>query len=369
MNIEINNNKIYTGINAIDNYENDEESRIPLLARKMNKAVKNIALKTGISEEKLIENINSKLTGIEFDNDREAVIASVNHSNHTLVLGVDFFNTFMYKDNDTDNIIQYELAHLLGGRVMKNPLSRTYISGYRTCNKYPIIGFRNDRNKGFNDAAVEMFTESDKDYREIEFLGYKFQTNIPDYNHKYQLNANLIEQMLIANGTDKKDLFDGLFDYEKSKEFISKFDKKTFKTVSAYMTDIWNLLKLYNHYDSHIFDNPGFFMESIDVKLKLNETLAQAERTIIDNILTPNLKDKRPEEKQSILENYSKFLIYERKYFSEKTGFKIDFSGNDEKEKRSWRENIAVPQNCHISITPGKRNTNPERKPNDKNTR
>lgn len=201
-------------------------------------------------------------------------------------------------------------------------------------------------NEYFNEAAVEMFVSQEEAYREEKVLDWTIHTNQDLNAGIYCLNSNLIHQMLIAQGVDEQEFFDGLSDYQKSKQVIGNFKNKIFKKLSSNMNCVFHELNAYYDTEDKMYeiqekevsaDISGQLEQMETHKSKLKETIALSEKMIIDKILLPRLKKLSFEEKEQCLENYEKFIISEKEYFQRKTNYRAMTI-----PKANWLQHINV---------------------------
>lgn len=317
------------GIEAIDHHldkdDINEEGKMKLtiIANVLSNAVKDISKKMDISVDETKESINKKLENVQyFVNESEDVIvpALVDQSTNTMKFG----NRFFYDRTANKNeITVHELTHLMGFQTQKlNPFKTRYVCGYKTIDK--VLWMHKVENNGFNEAVTQMFASYNNEYKNEKFLGYDIYTNQIEHQSIYKITINLIHQMVIAKGLTDKDLFKGLFNYNDAKEFMAQYDKTTFTELSQLINIIYNnacqLSQTRNSLYSKADRDVGKLIDdemSATVRIKI--ATQDAEKKIMNKILLPELQNKTEEEKQAILEEYSKYVVSEKEHFNKIT--------------------------------------------------
>ncbi len=213
--------------------------------------------------------------------------------------------------------------------------------------EFDMIGSHYQKeNEYFNESAVEMFVSQEEGYREEKVLDWTIYTNQDLNAGIYCLNSNLIHQMLIAQGVDEQEFFEGLCDYEKSKKVIGTFKNRIFKKLSSNMDSIYHELNGYYDNEDEIYEiqekganvDVSNQLEQMEKhKSNLKGTIVLSEKMIIDKILLPRLKKLSFEEKEQCLENYEKFIISEKEYFQRKTNYRAMTI-----QKANWLQHINV---------------------------
>lgn len=236
---------------------------------------------------------------------------------------------------DFEKLLRHEITHVLGHDNIK----KYSISGYAIRPKFQDISNNNkinsilnwiknklkinetrEQNVQFNEACVEMFAHKDqkleqKNLKKIWGIDVDVYTNFSKGSF-YLFNANLVRQMIIANGVSENDLYKGLFNYKHAEKVIKKFKRKTFKKISVGMDEIYESLSALGNTD----------VDSKEEKIAIEvckESISKVEKTIIDEILLPKISKISNSEKDELLEKYYKFIIFSKDYFIEKTGFNL----------------------------------------------
>lgn len=283
-------------------------------------------------------------------------------------------------DESLEHLLRHEFTHLLGTNMKKNEL----ISGYSRellpssdTNNTGIIKYspksilrrikqffyRNEpeekKNEQFNEACVEMFASKEEEFKEMDMseicdIDVKLYTNLVNPS-SYMFNANLVRQMIIANGISENELFYGLFDEKKSNKFIKKFNKNVFKRISKGMEEVYQALNNYLDISNELYHRyrsendqihyrkqclPKEFEEENAALSSFKGKISDVEKTIIDNILLHKLEKINAKDKEKLLSNYSKFIMIEKEYFEKKTGFKIMSTSSNESNEKNFIESL-----------------------------
>ncbi|MBQ3414293.1 MAG: hypothetical protein IJH39_02890 [Clostridia bacterium] len=282
---------------------------------------------------------------------------------------------------DLKYLLRHEFTHLLGTKIHKN----VKISGY---SKEPVHYSENGtelsmvssntflnslkklfsknkieekQNEQFNEALVDMFASKDKEFKEYNMnsligIDMNIYSNL-NRGSCYIFNSNLVRQMIIARGVEEEKVFEGLFDEKCSKKVIKNFKPKIFKKISKSMDNINQYLTDYMNisddlYEKHYEENDMEFdyrercsKEELEKenkeKNKFMNEISKTERTIIDEILLPRIRKIGDKEKTKVLQDYSKFIINERDYFSKMTGFEF-ITKDTKKEENKFLENLKI---------------------------
>ena len=285
---------------------------------------------------------------------------------------------------DLKYLLRHEFTHLLGTKTHKNikisgyskeplyysenctelseVLSNTFIN--RVKKLFSKNKIEEKQNEQFNEALVDMFSSKDKEFKKYNMdsligIDMNIYSNL-NRGSCYIFNSNLARQMIIARGLEEDKVFDGLFDEKCSKKTLKKFKSKTFKKISKSMDDIVHNLNDYmivsdDLYEKYYGENDSLFgyrencskeelEKENEAKNRFMDEISKAERTIINEILLPRIKNSKESEKTKVLQDYSKFIINEREYFSQVTGFEF-ITQNQKTEENEFLENLKVNNN------------------------
>ena len=355
--MENNANGVNTGINAVDSFfrtkrnKNVQEIvRMKVAAVLIKNGFSFISSHSKYSEEELISIFNEKIKKIVFSDkfeSRNLGIAHVNSQKKKLYFWNDLFDNNRW-NNDIQRIVVHELTHAVGEKTTKTSIfHKISQSGYKFTESNLFSRYAYEKNEAFNEALVETFANLDRPFRMRNAFGHSVFTNLnSDF---YMINSCLVNQMLIAKGINQEQWIDGLFNSESAEKVLSSFDKKTFRSLSRNMLDIFELCKAYsrtieNSYnDMHSNKNDsilGYSIQSMAIKKDLGKCIEESEKLIIDDILLPELNGKSIEEKNKLLRNYRDFIVLEKQYFRGKTGFAPD--ANDSEKKKSLVNNAEI---------------------------
>lgn len=302
------------------------------------------------------------------------------------------FGELAVKSNEINgelaDLLKHELTHVLGTKIKR----RVEISGYQKkdlnlrdegnleiteVSSNPLIKYiRNmfgkqnvgKQNTQFNEALVEMFASKGKEYKEYNMnsligIDMKLYSNLKR-GSCYIYNSNLVRQMLIARGIDEEEAFTGLFDEKCANNTVKKFKSKIFKKISKKMDEIFQNLENYMDISDEIYDK--YYEESDNefdhrekcskeelekeniAKHKFMQGISNTEKIIIDEILLPRIKKMKNAEREKVLQDYSKFIINEKKYFTQVTGFEF-ITQTEENEKQEFIENLKFRDDNDLS--------------------
>ena len=300
---------------------------------------------------------------------------------------------------DLKYLLRHEFTHLLGTKIDKN----VKISGY---SKEPLYYSENStelskvssntfihslkklfsknkidekQNEQFNEALVDMFASKDKEYKEYNMnsligIDMNIYSNL-NRGSCYIFNSNLVRQLIIARGLEEEKVFEGLFDEKCSKKIIKKFKPKIFKKISKSMDDIFQNLTDYMNisddlYEKHYEENDMEFgyrercseeelEKENEARDKFMNEISHTERAIIDKILLPRIRKMEDNEKKQILQDYSKFIINEKEYFCQVTGFEFILPSTN-LEKQKFIESLKVENNNELGENPKEENKETE---------
>ncbi len=341
--------ELNTGIKAIDRTYIFNK-RVEALIEPFYKSIAYIEAHVDLTEDEIKNYINENIWEIELKEgypDNPTGVGYVDNVFNILSINI---NVLKEKPEYIEKFIRHEMTHMIGRALIKPFLRKRpiLISGY---SREDIFNFEKEtkENEAFNEATVEMFVSQDEEYREERVLDFIINTNQDLNGGIYCLNSNLIHQMLIAQGIDKQDFFQGLYDYKTSKKMIGKFKKYTFKKLSSNMDKIFEELNDYYDIDGAIYEiqkeNPEANMSEQEKQLdehkqRLETMVSTSERMIIDKILLPRLKKMNASERQELLSEYDKFIISEREYFKEKTNYKSVIVAK--KQEEPWLQHVNV---------------------------
>ena len=301
-----------------------------------------------------------------------------------IVLGVGCFDSvfkeLLIKSSEINSgelkkLLIHEFTHLLGNLELKNG----HITGYSSDPYYDyndsqkMTNFSNNffmnliraiiKKQGlktehvqFNEACVEMFTRDDEPLEEKSLkdcwnMDISLYTNF-SVGSLYIFNANLVRQMITAQGIAVDDLFDGLFDYQHAKNVMKRFGKKKFDTMSKGMD------RIYERVSDVSKTSYGSKEERVCLD-KLEAEISIEEKFIIDQILLPKLAKMKGNDKQNVLNEYYKYIMFEQEYFVEKTGF-VPSRKIQSSEERKFKEGLYV-EACPIIISTKKIKDNGEK--------
>ncbi len=349
--------ELNTGIKAIDRTYIFNK-RVEALIEPFYKSIAYIEAHVDLTEDEIKNYINENIWEIELKEgypDNPTGVGYVDNVFNILSINI---NVLKEKPEYIEKFIRHEMTHMIGRALIKPFLRKRpiLISGY---SREDIFNFEKEtkENEAFNEATVEMFVSQDEEYREERVLDFIINTNQDLNGGIYCLNSNLIHQMLIAQGIDKQDFFQGLYDYKTSKKMIGKFKKYTFKKLSSNMDKIFEELNDYYDIDGAIYEiqkeNPEANMSEQEKQLdehkqRLETMVSTSERMIIDKILLPRLKKMNASERQELLSEYDKFIISEREYFKEKTNYKSVIVAK--KQEEPWLQHVNV-ETLDIKLT------------------
>lgn len=334
---------INTGINALDKTFLFDK-RVEMLVSIFNDVILFMEQHTSLSREEILEKINSKIYEIELADgyeDNPYGIGCVD--NIFCILSINE-KILTEEPKVIYEFIRHEVTHMLSGEMVKKFWRKrtTLVSGYL---REAVLEFSAERpvkeNESFNEAVVEMFAYQDEEYRNENVFGYTIYTNQNLNEGYYCINSNIIRQMMLAKGVDKATLFKGLYDRKTAKKVEGKFNKKIFKQLSKNMDSISQGISDYWKLDDASGDEPNR-QEKIDEKKKdIINKIKEAERTVIDKILVPNLRGLSPEKREKLLSEYDKFLVCERDYFRQRTNYMAISHPNKHKDT-SWIQRVEV---------------------------
>lgn len=284
------------------------------------------------------------------------------------------------KSDDIKFLIRHELTHVLGNQMVNGVKVSGYSKAYggdsislihvnkkeKFLNSLHRVFAGNISKESkyvqFNEACVEMFALKDVPLQSKSMFNYwcinkNLYTNFREGCY-YIFNSNFVREIMIASGVNESELFDGLFDYKSSKKVIKKIGGRTFRKIAGNMDKLYGELKEYNNVLDEIFDK--YYKEDMadviksvfecctaeeiekidDVRKKAEKRMSLIEKMIIDKLLIKRLKKLDGEEKKSLLEEFSKFVVFERDYFEKVSGFKVSIDdGND---THRWIEKYRV---------------------------
>ena len=341
-----------SGIDALDRTFLFDK-RAEELVGVFNDAISFMEQHTDLSREEIIDRVNSKIREIELVYGYEDNPNGIGFVDNVFLLLSINENELKQDPKTIYEFIRHEMTHMLSGELVKNFWQKRAIlvSGY---SREDVFDFStkepNKENEAFNEAVVEMFGYQDEEYREVDCYGYKLYTN-QDYNGGYYaINSNIIRQMMLAKGIDRDILFKGLYDRKTAHRVEKKFKKKYFKQLSKNMEDISEGTSEYSDIDYEIDyekendpENERLKKDAEAKKHELIEKIKESERIVIDKILMPSLNKLSPEKREELLAEYDKFLVCERDYFRQRTGYQaITIPNKLTKSNGEWLQKVDV---------------------------
>ena len=341
---------VETGITALSRAFTDDKRVVNQLAKTFNDALSFMESHTDLEKDEILRRINSKVWEIELVDGYEENPEGIGYVDN--MLGIVSVNKNILTENQRTiyEFIRHEMTHMLSGRMVKKFWQKRpeLVSGY---SKEEVLGSDTGdykkENEYFNEAVVEIFCYQDDDYREEEAFGYNVYTN-QDFNEGYYaINSNIIRQMMLARGIDRDTLFKGLYDTKTAEKVERKFKKKVFRQSSENMDDISDGILQYYNLDNSREDGVenGDLDERISSQQKeITDKIKESERTVIDKILMPRLRRLSPEQRAKLLSEYDKFIICERDYFRQRTGYHAiaNPSKKEKTEDKPWLQKVDV---------------------------
>ena len=324
--------ELNSGIMCLDRaYRFDK--RVKGLVEPFKRAINFMKEHTDLSEVEIIYRIDSNIMDVELKDGYKENPVGVGYVNPAMRLFSVNTNVLEKDPESIYTFMLHEMTHMIGNTfvprfLIGKPIS---VSGYSRERIYDENSEK--ENEAFNEAAVEMFISQNRDYREKKIFDEIPINSNQDFNEGlYCANSNIIHQMLLASGIDLDTFFKGLYDYKTSKSVIKKFPRKLFKKVSRNMDDIFNDINRYFDTDDEILrleeeGSSGPFEElekkKDDSKADFISKVSENERLIIDKVLLPRLRRIPISERQAFLDKYYQFLICEKDYFKQVTGYKM----------------------------------------------
>ena len=324
--------ELNSGIMCLDRaYRFDK--RVKGLVEPFKRAINFMKEHTDLSEVEIINRIDSNIMDVELKDGYKENPVGVGYVNPAM--GLFSVNTNVL-ERDPESIYKFmlhEMTHMIGNTFVSRFLigKPIFVSGYSRERIYDENSEK--ENEAFNEASVEMFISQNREYREKKIFDEIPINSNQDFNEGlYCANSNIIHQMLLASGIDPDTFFKGLYDYKTSKSVIKKFPRILFKKISRNMDDIFNDINRYFDTDDEILrleeeGNSGPFEElekkKDDSKADFISKVSENERLIIDKVLLPRLRRISISERQAFLDKYYQFLIREKDYFKQVTGYKM----------------------------------------------
>lgn len=329
------------------------DKRVGKLVEPFKKAIYFMKAHTTLTEEQILDRINRTIQYVELKDgykDNPNGIGYVDGIFNILSVNVKILER---EPDEVDEFLRHEMTHMLG-----NILKRTFlrkepilISGYSKENIFAKNAEKVKKiNKSFNEASVEMFLYQDNSYKEHKIFGeIPIHTN-QDFNEGYYcVNSNLIHQMILARGIEEQEFFEGLYNDNKAQKNVRKFSKRLFRKISENMDKITDDIDTYYDADDRIYDREQTgekdpFLQ--DEKQKSNASkdfkrrVSELERIMVDKLLLPRLRKVSKNEKQILLDKYFQFIIFEKEYFKQKTGYQMIEKAR--KEGDSWFKHVDV---------------------------
>lgn len=334
-----------------------EDTRALKLIKPFRKAVDYIESHSRLKREEILQRVNNIIHYIEIVKEYKEEpngVGFVDGLMGGLSLREDVLDDeeFLYK------FLRHEMTHMMGERYVKRILCKNpiKISGYSVEDVFTKKEEVPKENEYFNESTVEMFVAQDNEYRKIDVLGYEIYTNQNNDDGLYTINSNLIRQMIIAKGIAEEKLFNGLFDYNFSKDIIKRINKGNifgpFKSISKNMDGIFKgVIDVYDKIDNN--------EDGSKEQERLDEKIHQTERIIIDKLLCPTIKKMDETERQQLLARYYPFIISEKEYFISKTNFRPRLTSG---ESAHTFEHIDVPPLKENGIERDRQNNNNTKK-------
>lgn len=350
---------IFCEFRAIELHFDLGDKRVLKLIKPFRKAVDYIESHSRLTREEILQRVNNVIQYIEIVKEYKDDPTGVGYVDG-LFGGLSLREDVLDDEEYLYKFIRHEMTHMMGERYVKKVLNNRpiKISGYSAEDVYSKKKEAPNENEYFNESVVEMFIAQDNEYEKIDVLGYEIHTNQENDDGLYTINGNLIRQMIIARGIAEEELFNGLFDYNYSKDIIKRINRVPilgpFKKISKNMDDIFNgVLDVYDKLDKNEDDSKE--------KGILDEKISQTERIIIDRLLCPSIRNLDETERQQLLSRYYPFIISEKEYFISKTNFRPRITNG---ESTNVIEHIDVPPLEGIGSEKNRENSNNRKKDN-----